>query len=144
MPGKQAYSAYVGRYMPWNVSHLSPAELDICDEWLIRITSTDSPEAANDISSKVERAYLDTGETDWEGDVLPVRDPKNFDRWLVVVDANRGRSTKIAVEVTRKEIFDKYPEHDSLRRYLKYAEPFEWSLTDYQRVYGKPDNLPQP
>jgi hypothetical protein len=111
------------------------SERDVLNEWVIKISNSNSFEKAESNLTSCKTAYENSNDYIWTNDIYLVRNPDSSNSWLVVLDAFTGSSdsTTVSNELTRIKSLP------SLQRVFDNASVIYYSKDKFAKLYGRID-----
>ena len=132
-------------------SLLNTAEMEVLDEWVVLIDSAETFIQAETYRQQLERAtakFSDKGAADhFARNLRVVRDTSTAGYWLLVADITAGRSSSAEaaanIDCVRRQVVS-WEADDIVSPWFKNARPLDYSLSDFNRTYGRATNVPAP
>lgn len=122
-------------YLRPGESEMTPLELDVCNEWVARISRHPSQEDALRAKSELLEAMKRYDKWEWVDDVHMVRDISTAENFLVVVDMCSGPASEAVV---RSKLEALNPSGSSaLGNLLQGAKPLYYSESAFEGIHGR-------
>lgn len=151
--GVKKIYGYVSPFLITQTTLITPEERELLEneEWGLIVYTADSKTDAKERFAEFKKVYMQSGHKNfanqaiWENDIHVVRDPRKAGRWLVVIDMYPGSSSRTQLQAGVVEMIEsekaKNIRGEPLERWLNGSAPYKFIIADFERVYGKIENL---
>jgi hypothetical protein len=148
----ELYAAVIPLFRP-QTTEISPDEMGMLkqEEWGLIVASANSDKEARDRRDEFKRIYLlanhknSAGQAIWENDLLIVRDPRQRERWIVVIDMYPGPSSRKQLQDGVLEMIEAEKRSgvrgEPLARWLNGSAPYRFTRREFEKRYGRFTNL---
>lgn len=141
--------SYIRLALTEKTSLLNTAELEVLDEWVVLIDSAESflqAEVYRQHLTDATKSFSDKEAAEhFSRNLRVVRDASSPGYWILVADITGGQGSLRELEVTidclRSQVAS-WEADDIVSPWFRNARPIRYSLTDFNRTYGRATNVP--
>lgn len=140
-------SFYLKELLSDKTSILTKQELEICNEWVIVLEHADNYTEIDSVWSRIKSEFMESKQfrksraKTWTNDIHIVRDLNELNRWMIVIDAFTGVSSKLLVEkeirLINSSIIDNRVLENTLGVWMYSAKSINYDTRVFAETHGK-------